>query len=136
MPGDASSGQTYVHTNLCGIPDKRLDWHRATSCAPRATDPNAGVAPEDNDSVGPAETGYVNFFYFEGGKTSADSYREHDWGKDHKPNHIGGTMRPIQAVSGFSPFYISCEETFGGYNFGSGNTQLDFKEMTFDWACG
>jgi hypothetical protein len=136
MAGDASSGQTYFHTILGGVPDKRLDWNRAISCAPRATDPNAGVAPEDNYSDGPAETGYVNFFYFEGGKTSADSYREHDWGKDHKPNHIGGTMRPNQAVPSFSPYYIGFEETFGGYNFGTGNAQLDFKEMKFDWACG
>ena len=45
-------------------------------------------------------------------------------------------MKPIQAIPEFSPFYIGFEESFGGYNFGTGNAQLDFKRMKFDWACG
>jgi hypothetical protein len=45
-------------------------------------------------------------------------------------------MRPCQAVPEMSPFYIEFEEYFGGYNFGTGNAQLDFKDMKFDWACG
>jgi hypothetical protein len=45
-------------------------------------------------------------------------------------------MRPCQAVPEMSPFYIEFEEYFGGYNFGGGNAQLDFRDMTFDWACG
>ena len=60
----------------------------------------------------------------------------HEWGKDHAHNHLGGTMRPCQAVPEMSPFYIEFEEYFGGYNFGTGNAQLDFKDMKFDWACG
>lgn len=58
------------------------------------------------------------------------------WLKQLKPNHIGGTMRPAQAAPNFSPYYIEFEEYFGGYNFGSGNAQLDFRDMKFDWACG
>jgi len=65
-----------------------------------------------------------------------DNFRLHEWGKDHAPNHLGGTMRPCQAVPEMSPFYIEFEEYFGGYNFGGGNAQLDFKDMKFDWACG
>lgn len=58
------------------------------------------------------------------------------WLKQLKPNHIGGTMRPAQAAPSFSPYYIEFEEYFGGYNFGGGNAQLDFRDMKFDWACG
>ena len=67
---------------------------------------------------------------------SPDNFRLHEWSKDHARNHIGGTMRPCQAVPEMSPFYIEFEEYFGGYNFGGGNAQLDFKDMKFDWACG
>ena len=91
----------------------------------------------DNYGDGPAPSGYVNFNYYEGDEISAETYREHEWAKGHKPNHIGGTMRPVQATPEFSPYYIGFEEYFGGYNFGAGgNAQLDFLEMKFDWACG
>ncbi|MBF8869523.1 hypothetical protein GUK05_04655 [Escherichia coli] len=36
---------------------------------------------------------------------------------------------------GMSPFYIEFEEYFGGYNFGTGNAWLDFKNMKFDFSC-
>lgn len=36
----------------------------------------------------------------------------------------------------FSPFYVGFEEYLGGYNFGTGNGQLDFLNMKLDWACG
>ena len=88
-------------------------------------------------ATAPRHTGYVNFNYYEGDEISAETYREHEWAKNHKPNHIGGTMRPVQATPEFSPYYIGFEEYFGGYNFGAGgNAQLDFLEMKFDWACG
>ena len=48
----------------------------------------------------------------------------------------GGTMQPIQVTPRFSPFYIESEEYLGGYNFGTGNCQLDFLNMKLDWACG
>lgn len=127
----------YIHRIHGAVPEKRLDWNRAISCTPRAEDPNAGLAPMDNYGEGPAPSGYLSYSYYEGDEISVESYREHEWAKGHKSNHIGGTMRPTQATPEFSPFYIEFDESFGGYNFGAGgNAQLDFLEMKFDWACG
>ena len=100
------------------------------------TDPNAGKGPQDEHTSRNAPTGYQPFYYYVGGVPSRDNFRLHDWGKDHAQNHLGGTMRPCQAVPEMSPFYIEFEEYFGGYNFGGGNAQLDFGDMKFDWACG
>ncbi|MCR1760511.1 hypothetical protein NAG17_19565, partial [Pseudomonas aeruginosa] len=74
--------------------------------------------------------------YWLDGKIERDNYREHPWVEGHLPNHIGGTMRPVQGVPEMSPFYVEFEEYLGGYNFGGGNAQLDFRDMRFDWACG
>jgi hypothetical protein len=135
--GDRPVEELYTYKLLGAVPEQRLDWNRAIHCTPRAQDLNAGIAPMDNYSDGPSRTGYVNFNYYEGDVISAETYREHAWAKDHKPNHMGGTMRPVQATPEFSPYYIGFEEYFGGYNFGAGgNAQLDFLEMKFDWACG
>jgi hypothetical protein len=45
-------------------------------------------------------------------------------------------MTPVQSTPRFSPFYIEFEEYMGGYNFGTGNCQLDFLNVELDWACG
>jgi hypothetical protein len=135
--GDRRVEELFAYKILGAVPEQRLDWNRAIACTPRAQDLNAGLAPMDTYDDGPAPTGYVNFHYYEGDKISAETYRDHEWAKNHKPNHIGGTMRPVQATPEFSPYYIGFEEYFGGYNFGAGgNAQLDFLEMKFDWACG
>jgi hypothetical protein len=127
--------EQFSYKALGSVPEQRLDWNRAIACTPRAQDPNAGIPPEEvYDS--PSERGYQSFHYYEGDNSGAESYREHDWAKNHMPNHIGGTMRPVQATPEFSPYYIGFEEYFGGYNFGFGNAQLDYLEMKFDWACG
>jgi hypothetical protein len=116
------------------IPDRRLAFSRALAFTPRANDPNAGIAPREDWSA--EKTGYVLPYYWEGGRIEAAHYRNHDWGKDHMGNHIGGTMRPSQAIPAFSPYYIEFGEECGGCNFGGGNAQLDFRDMAFDWACG
>lgn len=135
--GDRPVEELYSYKLLGAVPERRLDWNRAIACTPRAQDLNAGLAPMDNFGDGPASSGYVNFNYYQGGVISAETYREHDWAKGHKTNHIGGTMRPVQATPEFSPYYIGFEDYFGGYNLGgSGNAQLDFFKMKFDWACG
>jgi hypothetical protein len=124
----------YYYKLLGTVPEQRLDWNRAIHCTPRANDPNAGLAPQEYANGG---TGYEPPVYCVGDGTKSEDYRDHDWAKDHKPNHIGGTMRPVQATPAFSPYYIGFEEYFGCYNFGAGgNAQLDFLEMKFDWACG
>ncbi|QBF32399.1 hypothetical protein [Thalassococcus sp. S3] len=115
-------------------PRAGVDATCALTWGPRREDPNAGLGPRDTYDDEPAETGYVQPYYFEGGELTAEAYRQHDWAADHKPNHIGGTMRPVQGVPTMSPFYIGFEEYLGGYNFGTGNAQLDFKNMIFDWA--
>lgn len=112
-----------------------LAFDRAIKCTPRTADPNAGHEPREYYGRGP-NTGYQPHYYWLDGKIEAENYRVHGWAADHKDNHIGGTMRPIQAMPAFSPYYIGFEEYFGGYNFGGGNAQLDFKTMKVDWACG
>ncbi|MDV3456472.1 hypothetical protein RZN05_05710 [Sphingomonas sp. HF-S4] len=98
----------------------------------RADDPNAGLAPQETWGNEDAANGYRSPYY-----TAPDGeWREQPWLKDHAPNHLGGTMRPIQGVPEFSPYYIEFEEALGGYNFGGGNAQLDIRELEFDWACG
>jgi hypothetical protein len=135
--GDRPVEELYIYKMLGAVPEQLLHWNRAIGCTPRPQDLNAGLAPKDTYGEGPADTGYVSFNYYEGDDIRAEAYREHAWAKDHKPNHIGGTMRPVQAIPEFSPYYIGFEEYFGGYNFGAGgNAQLDFLEMKFDWACG
>lgn len=118
-----------------GYPNGTLTWNREIRLTPRTRDPNAGKAPMEDFGDG-TSSGYVSHFYWAEGIVKTENYRLHDWAEDHKPNHMGGTMRPIQAVPEFSPYYIGFEEYFGGYNFGGGNAQLDFRGMKFDWACG
>ncbi len=110
------------------VPEEWLAFHRALRWTPRAEDPNAGVVVGD-----PA---YQQEYYWLDDKVGRENYREHAWAAGHKRDHIGGTMRPVQSAPAFSPFYVGFEEYFGGYNFGGGNGQLDFRDMKFDWACG
>lgn len=115
----------------------RFALHRPLILTPRADDPNAGRAPEEAFGGEPTDSGYVEPFYWEGGIVETANYREHAWAKAHRPNHLGGTMQPVQGIpDGFTPFHIGFEEELGGYNFGGGNAQLDFSAMRFDWACG
>ncbi|MDN5000800.1 hypothetical protein ACFQZO_07900 [Bradyrhizobium sp. GCM10027634] len=117
-------------------PRADLAENRAIALTPRADDPNAGKSPQDGPASRIAPSGYQPFYYYVGGVPGRDNFRLHDWARDHAPNHLGGTMRPCQSVPEMSPFYIEFEEYFGGYNFGGGNAQLDFRDMKFDWACG
>ncbi|MGU3493322.1 hypothetical protein ACLBXM_04695 [Xanthobacteraceae bacterium A53D] len=110
--------------------------HRTFTWVPRAEDPNAGKPPREDYGDEPPAGGYQPYFYWEGGVVEIENWREHPWAADHAETHIGGTMRPVQAIPSFSPYYIGFDEEFGGYNFGGGNAQLDFKDMKFDWACG
>lgn len=109
--------------------------HRAIKLTARANDPNAGLSPRDYYGEEPEEGGYQPFFYWLHGRTEIENWREHEWADGHAANHIGGTMRPAQNTPDFSPYYIEFEEDFGGYNFGGGNAQLDFRDMKFDFAC-
>lgn len=110
--------------------------HRAFRWTPRATDPNAGKPPRETWDGQPTDGGYESYFYWQDGIAEAANWRIHPWAEGHGLIHIGGTMRPVQATPEFSPYYIEFEEDFGGYNFGGGNGQLDFKAMQIDWACG
>jgi hypothetical protein len=126
----------FAQEMFAGPPRADLAENRAIALMPRASDPNAGKAPQDPLFPRDPPSDYQSHYYFVGGVPTADNHRLHDWAKDHAHNHLGGTMRPCQAVPEMSPFYIEFEEYFGGYNFGSGNAQLDFKDMKFEWACG
>jgi hypothetical protein len=124
-----------LYRKFGAVPEARLDWSRALKWRPRASDPNAGKAPLDRFSTD-QPSGYQQPRYYEGGIVKAGYSRKHSWTADHAPDHIGGTMQPIQATPTFSPFYIEFEEYFGGYNFGGGNGQFDFLNLQLDWACG
>jgi len=91
----------------------------------RLDDPNAGKKAIETWEKGDYESPFtVDFKY----KPWAEGL--------HGTDHIGGTMFPVQAVPDFSPYYIEFEESFGDYNFGGGNAQLDILNLKFDWACG
>lgn len=130
------SAPGYAKKLLPSMPRADLAENRAIVLTARASDPNAGKGPQDTHVKRGPPTGYQPYYYYVDGVVSRDNFRLHDWGKDHAPNHLGGAMRPCQAVPEISPFYIEFEEYFGGYNFGGGNAQLDFRDMKFDWACG
>jgi hypothetical protein len=134
FPGHSAEDH-HIYKRLGEIPDARFDWNRALRWSPRANDPNAGKAPEETYWTERA-SGYQQPHYYEGGVRKSENRRKHEWTTDHARDHIGGTMRPIQATPRFSPFYVEFEEYFGGYNFGGGNCQLDFLNMQLDWACG
>jgi hypothetical protein len=122
---------------LGGLPAKNLPFHRALKWTPRANDPNAGVPPPEGDLFGQtSEQGYQSIWSEE---EDCNGYPVlHGWADAHTENHIGGTMRPVQAhpVPPFSPFYIGFTEVMGGFNFGGGTAQLDLDQMRIDWACG
>jgi len=120
-----SKAFSYMADVLGGDPDLDPGFERAIRCTRRSNDPNAGVAPRE-PSFGAGD--YVSPYDDETGEL-------HAWAAAFGPNHIGGTMRPWQAVPEMSPAYIGFEEWFGGYNFGLGNAQLDFRAMALDWAC-
>ncbi|WP_298871306.1 hypothetical protein [uncultured Bradyrhizobium sp.] len=130
------SAAPYARKLLPSRPRTDLSENRAIVLTARTSDPNAGKGPRDTHVKQGPPTGYQPYYYYVDGVVSRANFRLHDWGKDHAQNHLGGTMRPCQAVPEMSPFYIEFEEYFGGYNFGGGNAQLDFGEMKFDWACG
>ncbi len=115
------------------IPERTPGFNRGLKWTPRSQDPNAGIAPREEWAI--EKTGYQPRFYWQDGDAKAENYRIHAWAKDHGSNHIGGTMKPIQNIPEFSPYYVEFEEYFGGFNFAGGNAQLDFRDMAFDWAC-
>jgi hypothetical protein len=103
--------EEYLIYKLLGqLPEHDLAFNRALTWTPRVHDGNAGKAAREQDA-----SEYKDVF---------------------KLDHIGGTMRLVQATPELSPFYIEFEEYLGGYNFGGGNAQLDLQQMQFDWACG
>jgi hypothetical protein len=93
----------YAKKMFAAPPCADLAENRAIALVPRATDPNAGKGPQDEHTGRNAPTGYQPFYYYAGGVRSRDNFRLHDWGKDHAPNHLGGTMRPCQAVPEMEP---------------------------------
>jgi len=131
-----ASAPPFAQEMFARPPRADLAENLGIALVPRATDPNAGKEPQDALIPRDPPSDYQPYYYFAGGVPTADNYRLHDWAEDHARNHLGGTMRPSQAEPEMSPFYIEFEEYFGGYNFGTGNAQLDFKDMKFDWACG
>ena len=103
-----------------------LDWHRAVRRSVREDDPNAGREPVDDFAEA---SDYVQPYPKE------NDFQPLPWVSGLGSNHMGGTMQPAQAVPAMGVFYVGFEESFGGYNFGTGNAQLDFHRMRFDWAC-
>lgn len=103
-----------------------LDTAFAIRTQVREGDPNVGKPPREYEEDC-KDSGYIPAFSGE----QSEALTQFD-GR----NHLGGTMFPIQNYPEFGPFYLEFEEHFGGFNFGSGNAQLDLAEMKLDWACG
>ena len=111
---------------LGGTPAAEAGFQRALDWSVRADDPNAGVAPVDFPGEGDA---YTSPFDPGSGMPRA-------WAEALAPNHVGGTMQPVQAVPpDFGAHVVGFEEYLGDFNFGTGNAQLDFERWRFDWAC-
>ena len=115
-------------------PINDLAENRAIRWTSREHDPNAGRIPYDEFQHEP--TDYVQPLFRTTDAKGEQNYEYREWVAGLAPNHIGGTMQPSQWVPQFSPYYIEFDEEFGGYNFGGGNAQLDFRDMKFEWACG
>lgn len=106
-----------------------IDTAFAIRAQVRVGDPNVGKPPREREDDC-KDSGYVPAF--SGEQSEALGLAQLD-GR----NHLGGTMFPIQSYPAFGPFYLEFEERFfGGFNFGSGNAQLDLTKMELDWACG
>lgn len=107
-----------------GIPARDVSYHRALRWTPRLADPNAGVPPRNGR---PGEQTDYRLPY------DWETHEVPEWVEDHKPDHIGGTIRNFLGVSEFSPFYIEFEEYMGGFDFECGSARLDFRDMKFEW---
>ena len=129
---DQRSGGDRVIRMIGGVPDQEVAFNRALRWTPRAHDPNSGLAPPEGWDDATA-AGYQSPWTTNPAGTAALA----PWAQAHRPNHIGGTMRPVQSYPSpaFSPFYIEFEEYLGGFNFGGGCGQLDLESMLLDWAC-
>ena len=117
---------TFLFRSMQGRPEPRLDYCLPFSIVERTSDPNAGKKPSENwdeDENPDYEDVYT------------DTFELKEWAKHLQPNHLGGTMSPMQGVPDFGPYHVGFEEYFGGYNFGSGNAQIDLKSLQIDWAC-
>ena len=121
----------FVYRKMGTIPEQSLAFNLAISCKPRAFDPNAGISPTERNN-----TEYQSIRYFSKDAEGKSKCETHQWHSAYQPDHLGGSMVPFQSIpDGMSPFYIEFEEYFGGYNFGTGNAWLDFKNMKFDFSC-
>lgn len=109
-------------------PAAGIDTAFAIRAQVREGDPNVGKPPREREDEC-KDSGYIPAF--SGEQSEALGLAQLD-GR----NHLGGTMFPIQNYPVFGPFYLEFEEHFGGFNFGSGNAQLDLSRMELDWACG
>lgn len=93
----------------------------------RHGDPNVGKPPRERESEC-RDSGYIPAY--------SDKGVELDLGRWSELAHLGGTMTPYQGYPDVGPYYLEFEESFGGFNFGGGNAQLDLEKMQLDWACG
>ncbi|MFF7065985.1 hypothetical protein [Pseudomonas sp. NPDC008258] len=109
-------------------PAAGIDTAFAIRAQVREGDPNVGKPPREREDDC-KDSGYVPAF---SGEQSEGLGLVQLGGR----NHLGGTMFPVQSYPAFGPFYLEFEEHFGGFNFGSGNAQLDLTKMEMDWACG
>nr|TKK09917.1 hypothetical protein SrhCFBP13529_07280 [Stenotrophomonas rhizophila] len=92
----------------------------------REGDPNVGKPAREWEHECEA-SGYIPAFSDEGTAL--------DLGRWSGVAHLGGTMTPVQGYPDFGPYYLEFEESFGEFNFGTGNAQLDLQQMALDWAC-
>lgn len=123
-----------VRDTLGTEPASELEENRAVHWTARTCDPNAGRKPYELDQHEP--TDYIQPWHPSRDAEGNETYEYHGWVEKLAPMHIGGTMMPMQSVPDFSPYYMEFGEELGGFNFGDGIAQFDFRRLEFDWACG
>jgi len=123
VPADVRVGDEHTSDDDEGVNAWDDAFDEVTVWLAARDDPNAGVAPTEDD-----DTAYDGNWY-----TDDDSPLARANGRCH----LGGTTFCVQAVpEGLTPYYLELEE-FGPLNFGAGgNAQIDLESDTFDWACG
>jgi hypothetical protein len=99
----------------------------------RIDDPNAGLAPSDDEASLEAR-GYLS------PENPDEEAREPflPWAEPliNYVAHLGGTCFPAQGVpEGLSPYYLEFAQEFVQLNIGTGVAQLDLERNTFTWSC-
>jgi hypothetical protein len=143
LAGEGSEQPGSYLMRMLGEPSPpELTYTREIRLKPRANDPNAGKPPCDQWTAdrGDYEIPFLSVEEMRaaGMMTDDGQFRPgassiRPWAQGYTHNHLGGTTLsdvPFKA----SPYYITFEEFFGGYNFGGRSGFLDLQQLDLRWV--